>query len=110
LTTATVLDIRVAARHFKVISPTRRWRLNNARLFDRGMLRADLARYRYLDYHSQVWAIVALGHECRIEECMPAQVQLSDDDVTFLLTLLRTATMPVTTQQLIDALRNRVRS
>jgi hypothetical protein len=41
---------------------------------------------------------------------MPTQVQLSDEDVTFLLTYLRTATSPVTTQQLIDALRNRVRS
>jgi hypothetical protein len=40
---------------------------------------------------------------------MPTQVQLSDDDVTFLLTYLRTATSPVTTQQLIDALRSRVR-
>ncbi|MEA2515177.1 MAG: hypothetical protein QOG89_1512 [Thermomicrobiales bacterium] len=40
---------------------------------------------------------------------MPTQVQLSDDDVTFLLTFLRNATSPVTTQQLIDALRSRVR-
>jgi hypothetical protein len=40
---------------------------------------------------------------------MPTQVQLSDDDVTFLLSLLRNATSPVTTQQLIDALRNRAR-
>jgi hypothetical protein len=40
---------------------------------------------------------------------MPTQVQLSDDDVTFLLTYLRGATTPVTTQQLIDALRNRAR-
>lgn len=40
---------------------------------------------------------------------MPTQVQLSDDDVTFLLSLLRNATSPVTTQQLIDALRSRAR-
>jgi len=40
---------------------------------------------------------------------MPTQVQLSDDDVTFLLSVLRNATTPVTTQQLIDALRNRAR-
>jgi hypothetical protein len=40
---------------------------------------------------------------------MPTQVKLSDDDVTFLLSLLRNTTSPVTTQQLIDALRNRAR-
>jgi hypothetical protein len=40
---------------------------------------------------------------------MPTQIQLSDDDVAFLLTYLRSATSPVTTQQLIDALRNRTR-
>jgi hypothetical protein len=40
---------------------------------------------------------------------MPTQVQLSDDDVTFLLSVLRNVTSPVTTQQLIDALRNRAR-
>ena len=45
----------------------------------------------------------------QVEEHMPTQVQLSDEDVTFLLTFLRSATSPVTTQQLIDALRNRVR-
>jgi hypothetical protein len=32
-------------------------------------------------------------------------VQLNDDDVAFLMNLLRNATQPVSTQQLIDALR-----
>ena len=38
---------------------------------------------------------------------MAASIHLSDEDVAFLITLLRTATQPITTQQLIDALRNR---
>ena len=33
------------------------------------------------------------------------QVRLSEDDVAYLMNLLRNATQPVTTQQLIDALR-----
>ncbi len=37
---------------------------------------------------------------------MPPQIQLNDEDVTFLLTLLRNGTQPMTTQQLIDALRH----
>jgi hypothetical protein len=32
-------------------------------------------------------------------------VHLSEDDVAYLMNLLRNATQPVTTQQLIDALR-----
>jgi hypothetical protein len=32
-------------------------------------------------------------------------VQLNDDDVAYLMNLLRNASQPVTTQQLIDALR-----
>lgn len=34
--------------------------------------------------------------------------RLSDDDVAFLLTLLRNATSPLTTAQLVEALKNRV--
>jgi hypothetical protein len=34
-----------------------------------------------------------------------ATVHLSDDDVAYLMNLLRNSTQPVTTQQLIDALR-----
>ncbi|MGB3307545.1 MAG: hypothetical protein WBA63_15275 [Thermomicrobiales bacterium] len=34
-------------------------------------------------------------------------LQLTDEDVTFLLTLLRNASSPVTTQQLVDALKQR---
>ena len=33
------------------------------------------------------------------------RVHLNDDDVAYLMNLLRNATQPVTTQQLIDALR-----
>jgi hypothetical protein len=40
-------------------------------------------------------------------EKMPSQIDLSDDDVAFLLTVLRNSSQPVTTQQLIDAVRNR---
>lgn len=36
---------------------------------------------------------------------MTAQIRLSDEDVAFLLTVLRNAIQPMTTQQLIDALR-----
>jgi hypothetical protein len=34
-----------------------------------------------------------------------ATVQLSEDDVAYLMNLLRNASQPVTTQELIDALR-----
>ena len=36
---------------------------------------------------------------------MPTTLELNDEDVAFLMTLLRNASQPVTTQQLIDALR-----
>ena len=36
---------------------------------------------------------------------MASPIRLSDEDVAFLLTLLRNAPQPMTTQQLIDALR-----
>jgi len=36
---------------------------------------------------------------------MTAQIQLRDEDIAYLLTLLRNSTQPLTTQQLIDALR-----
>lgn len=32
-------------------------------------------------------------------------LQLNDDDIAFLLTVLRNATSPLTTEQLVDALR-----
>jgi len=34
-----------------------------------------------------------------------ARITLSDEDVAYLLTLLRNSAQPMTTQQLIDALR-----
>jgi hypothetical protein len=34
-------------------------------------------------------------------------LQLTDDDVAFLLTLLRNATSPLSTEQLVDALKQR---
>jgi hypothetical protein len=34
-------------------------------------------------------------------------IQLNEEDVTYLLTILRNATQPITTQQLINALRDR---
>ncbi len=36
---------------------------------------------------------------------MSEPIQLNDEDVAYLLTLLRNASQPVTTQALIDALR-----
>jgi hypothetical protein len=40
----------------------------------------------------------------------PAQpIELNDEDVTYLLTVLRNSTQPMTTQQLIDALRGQTR-
>ena len=36
---------------------------------------------------------------------MASSIRLSDEDVAFLLTVLRNASQPMTTQQLIDALR-----
>jgi hypothetical protein len=35
----------------------------------------------------------------------PTQMNLRDEDVAYLLMLLRNSTQPLTTQQLIDALR-----
>ncbi|HVL24123.1 MAG TPA: hypothetical protein VM450_08560 [Thermomicrobiales bacterium] len=34
-------------------------------------------------------------------------LQLQDDDIAFLLTLLRNATSPLSTEQLVDALKQR---
>ncbi len=34
-----------------------------------------------------------------------ANVQLTDNDIAFLLTLLRNSSVPLTTQQLVEALR-----
>ena len=36
-----------------------------------------------------------------------SDLQLSDDDVVFLLSLLRNATSPLTTAQLVEALKSR---
>ncbi len=36
---------------------------------------------------------------------MAAAIHLSDEDIAYLMTILRNATQPVTTQQLIEALR-----
>lgn len=36
---------------------------------------------------------------------LSGHVQLNDDDVAYLMNLLRNATQPISTQQLIDALR-----
>ncbi len=38
---------------------------------------------------------------------MPVPMKLSDEDVAYLLTLLRNSSQPITTQQLIDAIRRR---
>ncbi len=35
-----------------------------------------------------------------------SDIHLNDEDVAYLLTLLRSASQPLTTQQLIDALRH----
>jgi hypothetical protein len=47
----------------------------------------------------------ALVFVCLPEPMMSAPIRLNDEDVAYLLTLLRNATQPMTTQQLIDALR-----
>ncbi len=39
---------------------------------------------------------------------MTREVELSDDDITYLMTILRNASQPVTTQQLVEALRERL--
>lgn len=41
---------------------------------------------------------------------MPTPIDLSDEDVAFLVTMLRNSAQPLTTQQLIDALRGRAAS
>ena len=38
---------------------------------------------------------------------MNGAIQLSDDDIAFLINVLRSSGLPMTTQQLIDALRER---
>jgi hypothetical protein len=40
---------------------------------------------------------------------MTSQVQLNDEDIAYLLTILRNSTQTITTQQLIDALRERAK-
>lgn len=53
--------------------------------------------------------VAPLGGElvlsAEVEGAMPEPIQLNDEDVAFLLTLLRNSSQPMTTQQLIDALR-----
>ena len=39
---------------------------------------------------------------------MATPIHLSDEDIAYLMTLLRNATQPMTTQQLIEALRRQV--
>jgi hypothetical protein len=39
---------------------------------------------------------------------MSSEIELSDEDIAFLLTILRNASRPTTTQDLIDVLRNRL--
>jgi hypothetical protein len=39
---------------------------------------------------------------------MPSQIELTDEDVAFLLTFLRSSSHPLTTQELIDVLRKRL--
>jgi hypothetical protein len=38
---------------------------------------------------------------------MNGAIQLTDDDIAFLINVLRSSGLPMTTQQLIDALRER---
>ncbi len=38
---------------------------------------------------------------------MNGAIQLTDDDIAFLIDVLRSSGLPMTTQQLIDALRER---
>jgi hypothetical protein len=38
-------------------------------------------------------------------QATPTPVQLTDNDIAYLLTLLRNSSSPLTTQQLVDALR-----
>ena len=38
---------------------------------------------------------------------MSSAIQLTDDDIAFLINVLRSSGLPLTTQQLIDALRDR---
>jgi hypothetical protein len=40
---------------------------------------------------------------------MTSQVHLNDEDIAYLLTILRNSNQPITTQQLIDALRERAK-
>lgn len=48
----------------------------------------------------------AVSHlRCSLELKMASPIRLSDDDVAFLLTLLRNANQPMTTRQLGEALR-----
>ena len=41
---------------------------------------------------------------------MLSALQLADEDIAFLINVLRSAGLPLTTQQLIDALRERSKS
>jgi hypothetical protein len=40
---------------------------------------------------------------------MTNQLQLNEEDIAFLLTVLRNSSRPITTQELIDALRERTK-
>jgi hypothetical protein len=56
-----------------------------------------------------VWTILRLAAYIAAGDFMANQVQLNDEDVTYLLTVLRNSPQPITTQHLINALRDRAK-
>src|SRR3954454_11605691 len=56
-----------------------------------------------------VWTFLRKAASKAAGDFMANQVQLSEEDVTYLLTVLRNSSQPITTQQLINALRDRAK-
>jgi hypothetical protein len=56
-----------------------------------------------------VWTFLRQAVFNAAGDFMASQVQLNDEDVTYLLTVLRNSSQPITTQHLINALRDRAK-
>jgi len=72
----------------------------------------NLGNCRGSDYSCQVEDVDEKAHQnymASVTESSGKPVHLTEDDVAFLLSILRTSTQvqPITTQELINALRNR---
>lgn len=70
----------------------------------------------FIPYTSQVWMVslrrtaatgISIPEEIPTDMAQPTPATLTNEEITHLLTLLRNTASPLTTQQLVDALKSR---